>query len=216
MIRVLALLLFAMPAFASSVQTGLIAFENEDYQTAFYHLSEARKEKHPTALFALGTMYAQGLGVMQDYDRARQLFTEAAELAHAPSLVALASFYEQGIGGRPDEAKAFALYMLAADKLQYPLAQYRLGLYYRRGQAGIPRDNEEAFKWFRRAAEGNVVDAFYELGVMYGLGLGIARDAKLAERWLGQAYQAGHPAAGIALDNIKSLALQATTPPTQR
>lgn len=45
-------------------------------------------------------------------------------------------------------------------------AQYRLANLYRDGQ-GVPRDETAAADWYRRAAEGGVWDAAFQLGMLY-------------------------------------------------
>ena len=55
-------------------------------------------------------------------------------------------------------------------------AQYRLGRSYYFGEDGAPKDEEKAFHWFQRAAEGDSIAAQYYLGVCYSRGLGTGKD----------------------------------------
>ena len=55
---------------------------------------------------------------------------------------------------------------------------------YARG-AGIPRNSEEAVKWYLKAAKQGQVDAQYDLATAYYMGdRGVARDDKTAFVWL--------------------------------
>ena len=47
-----------------------------------------------------------------------------------------------------------------------PEAQYNLGVCYAKGQ-GVAKDEVEAVKWYRKAAEQNYAEAQYDLGYCY-------------------------------------------------
>ena len=51
-------------------------------------------------------------------------------------------------------------------------AQYELGRAFFSGTLGVAKDKAEAVKWFRKAAEQNVADAQFSLGVCYANGQG--------------------------------------------
>jgi TPR repeat protein len=70
-------------------------------------------------------------------------------------------------------------------------AQANLGWMYDNGD-GVPKDTEEALKWFRKAADrGNVV-AQRNLGVMYFNGDGVAKDNAEALKWYRRAAEQGN------------------------
>jgi TPR repeat protein len=54
-------------------------------------------------------------------------------------------------------------------------AQYDLGWKYDNGE-GVPQDDAEAVKWYRRAAEQGLADAQVSLGQMYADGKGVLKD----------------------------------------
>tara|TARA_B110000977_G_scaffold170989_1_gene222165 strand:- start:23 stop:295 length:273 start_codon:yes stop_codon:yes gene_type:complete len=56
-------------------------------------------------------------------------------------------------------------------------AQYFLGLMYNEGK-GVPKDQKEAFKWYRLAADQGDASAQYNLALMYGNGVGVPKDDK--------------------------------------
>ena len=61
-------------------------------------------------------------------------------------------------------------------------AQYQLGVMYAGGE-GVPQDDSEALRWYRKSAElGNLV-AQRELEIMYSTGEGVSQDKVEAERW---------------------------------
>jgi TPR repeat protein len=62
------------------------------------------------------------------------------------------------------------------------LAQFNLGIMYRRGQ-GVPQDYAEAVKWNRLAAEQGDAEAQHNLGVSYHRGEGVPQDYVQAHMW---------------------------------
>ena len=107
-----------------------------------------------------------------------------------------------------------------------PESQYKLGCYYSSSECyGDARNEEEAFKWYKRAAEQGHARAQYQLGYCYYYSMGVPMDElhrlksgnwwqKLfavekfksqnrAEgiRWYKKAAEQGHEIAKIALES---------------
>jgi hypothetical protein len=61
-------------------------------------------------------------------------------------------------------------------------AQFNLGLMYDTGE-GVPQDDAEAVRWYRRAADQGHADAQFNLGFMYINGRGVPQDDAKAFRW---------------------------------
>lgn len=79
---------------------------------------------------------------------------------------------------------------LAGDKE----AQFKLGLTYRDGK-GVPRDFQQAFAWFTKAAnQGHAIAQFF-LGVMYENGEGIPQSDDQAVYWYTKAAALGDSSA---------------------
>jgi len=110
-----------------------------------------------------------------------------------------------GLTGSPVEA-AYAAY----DKGNYksalrgllPLAeqgdtraQSTLGLLYYRGSKDVPRNEAEAAKWFRLAAQHGDATAQFNLGVMYSEGQGVPQDHAKAVHFYRLAAEQGNPQA---------------------
>lgn len=73
------------------------------------------------------------------------------------------------------------------------VAQVRLGEAYRKG-AGVPKNEELAYKWIRKAAEQGNAQAEDDLGTIYRLGEGVARDKNEAVHWYKKAAHHGSAA----------------------
>ena len=61
----------------------------------------------------------------------------------------------------------------------------------RQGQ-GVAKDEVEAVKWYRKAAEQNHAAAQYNLGVCYANGQGVAKDEVEAVKWYRKAAEQNH------------------------
>jgi hypothetical protein len=82
-----------------------------------------------------------------------------------------------------------------------PQEQHALGERYAYGR-GVPRNDPEAIKWFRLAAEQGHAEAQYKLGVMFDKGLGTSENPREALHWYTQAAAQGH---GGAENNLGHL-----------
>src|SRR6266487_1342423 len=67
-------------------------------------------------------------------------------------------------------------------------SEVELGLRYEHGK-GVAKDQAEAVKWYRKAAEQNLAAAQYNLGVCYDKGAGVAIDHTEAAKWYRKAAE---------------------------
>jgi len=81
-------------------------------------------------------------------------------------------------------------------------AQNSLGVMYYNGE-GVPQDDAEAVKWFRKAAEQGHAEAQYGLGFMYRYGKGVPQDDAKAYTWFAVAAANGHELAKVDLTEVK-------------
>jgi TPR repeat protein len=67
-------------------------------------------------------------------------------------------------------------------------AMRNLGALYAEGRGGFVKDEAEAVRWYRKAAEAGHIPAIYSLGVLYAESrLGLAKDEVEALRWFRKA-----------------------------
>ena len=69
-------------------------------------------------------------------------------------------------------------------------AQCRLGNMYAFGE-GVPKDDAEAAKWYRKAADQGHAQAQNSLGLMYAFGEGVPKDDAEAVKWFRKAADQG-------------------------
>ncbi len=77
-------------------------------------------------------------------------------------------------------------------------AQRNIGVMYQQG-LGVPQNNVEAVKWYRRAAENGHPRAQQNLGVMYEDGTGVLQDHREAIAWYSASAEQGNIIAKLNL-----------------
>ncbi len=124
--------------------------------------------------------------------------TVVAVLLAALSPLACAAV-DEGIAAyaRGDYAAALSELRLPAERGDIR-AQLTLGVMYEKAQ-GVPKDDVEAFRWYRRAADQGEANAQYNLGRMYEGGRRIPQDDAQAVEWLRRAAEQGLAPAQVAL-----------------
>jgi len=80
---------------------------------------------------------------------------------------------------------------MAAAKQGKAYAQYNLGVMYDKG-VGVPENNTEAVKWFRKAADQGLAMAQYNLGALYRIGEGVPENNTEAVEWFRKAADQGN------------------------
>jgi len=81
-----------------------------------------------------------------------------------------------------------------ADGIVNGIVSYKKG-----GRRGVAKDEEEAVKWYRKAAEQDDASAQYNLGLMYAEGLGVEKNEKEAVKWYRLAADQGYESAQCRL-----------------
>ena len=182
----------------------------EDNREAVKWYRKAAEQGNTEAQVHLGYMYANGEGVPEDYREAEKWRRQAAEQAEDLDLLSLAVQYANGIGVPEDSWEAKKLFRLVAEG-GHPVfsqaAQRQLGDMYYAGKYALQfgKDNREAVKWYRKAAEQGDAKAQERLGHMYANGEGVPQDFVQAHAWMNLAA-----AQGFQAENRDRLAAQMT------
>ena len=125
--------------------------------------------------------YLEGRTVPRDPKIAADWLQVAADAGSPFASYRLGALYEKGVGVARDAARARALYTRAADAGNARAMHNLAVLFAQDGGQGKP-DYPVALEWFRRAGAYGVRDSQFNLGVLYGRGLGGTQD--LAQSWL--------------------------------
>lgn len=114
------------------------------------------KNKYEAASFHIGEIYCcEGQGVKTDWKQAFQWFQKAASIKLHYSSRRIKKCCFRG--------------------------QCFLGFFYLYGVGGIPSDFKLALRWLIKAANGGVVEAMFEVALIYILGIGVQKQYKLAQ-----------------------------------
>lgn len=138
-IRLLPLTLLLFTAFNvyADFAAGGEAYKRGDFATAAKEFRPLAERGDHRAMYALGSMYAAGLGIDKDLNMAFKLFYEAAKNGRIDAMYKLGLMYEDGLATKQDFRKALRYYQKSA-RQGYPLSQYRFGLMYARGKGVNP------------------------------------------------------------------------------
>jgi TPR repeat protein len=183
-------------ALAASVDAAQRAIDAGDYAKALSELESLVKNQDPAAMNLQGQMYENGWGVEKNTDMARRYYESGARQGHLESVNSLRALKNR-------EYKVEFDRLLPAAQDGDGDAQNRIGEMYEFGQ-GVARDNDEAIKWYRKAADQNVITAWHNLGRSYNFGTGVEQDYVQAEQWYRKAAEQGHMDAMFFLGTLYS------------
>lgn len=89
----------------------------------------------------------------KEYGKSYDLFEKAAKAGSRTALYYLGLHYHTGHLKEQNRVRAFDYFKQAADRGEAE-AQYYVGIYYQRGYGNVPKNKDEAIKWFKKAAKG--------------------------------------------------------------
>ena len=144
-------------SWSADLQKGVTAYQNGNYATALREWTPLAEQGSAKAQFALGLMYANGQGVLQEHKTAVKWWKFSANQGYAVAQFNLGYMYDEGKGVPQDYKTAVKWYRLAAEQGNVP-AQLNLGIMYDEGRGGI-QDNVYAHMWYNLAAISGDKDA---------------------------------------------------------
>ena len=154
---ILALVVTLSSEAGADYQSGVVAFLDGDFNTAFQELKPLAEQSNANAQFFLGVMYGMGQGIRQDYAESLMWFRNAAEQGNPNAQACLGIMYGQGRGVKQDFAEAVKWYRKAADQGNAN-AQNNLAEFYKEGR-GVSKDYVQAYMWYNLAAAGEFEDS---------------------------------------------------------
>lgn len=137
---------------AASFEDGMAALQQKDFSGALAVFGPLASDGNGDALFMLGVMHENGLGLDKDLHAAATWYLRAAEAGVASAQYNIGVFYQLGKGVERDPGQALHWHSRAAEQGHHR-AQNNLGTMYYTG-AGTVRDTVEAWKWLTLAAAG--------------------------------------------------------------
>lgn len=143
----------------------------------------------------MGLKYQIGEGVAQDAGKALYWFKKAAVQGNPTGQEEVGTAYYRGDGVARDNLKAIEWWKKAAEGGKSS-AMWWLGYIYTRENKDVVLDKKQGCDWFKKSAEqggeqwvDGVNPSYYELGLCYYRGEGIAKDDAKAVYWLKKAKE---------------------------
>lgn len=161
----------------------------QDFSQALQWFLRAAKQGLMEAQYEMALFNHQGLGgLAQNIPEAIRWLKNPIEQEDPEAQFLLGLIHENGNGIPKDREMAIHLYRLAAEQ-GHPEAQVNLGSLL---EEGTPGQLEEAVYWYTVAAEQNaMVQAQYNLGILYFIGKGVKQNFSQALKLFTQAAQKG-------------------------
>ncbi len=149
------------------------------------------------AMYRLGRLYADGVSLSKDNALAFNWYRKAAGAGNSKAMASVASAHSNGRGTPKDPGQGEIWYQKAADAGSSD-AMSHLYSCYKEGRCGLPKNQEMADRWIRKAidlqtkaAQAGDEEAMFDVGVNYLKGRGVAQDNARAAQWFRRAADAG-------------------------
>lgn len=182
---------------AACVDTDLVDGRDSDAAAARRYL-QAGINGDAQGKYNLAIMYLMGKGVPQDYDESLRWMLEAVVTAH-PSASAVLSCLRTGQPGVNLGPEPRTFEDLPTDTLKLKL---EAGLYYWRRSCD-PVDSAKAVELLTIAANADLPNAQYMLGIAYRQGRGVSANVPESAKWFRRAGAHGHAAARRAFCDLR-------------
>lgn len=166
----------------------------QDFTKAYQLFVEEAQNGNALAMYDLGRMYADGLGVEINHNLAQEWYSKAfvafntveSKGSKPYTQYRIGKMYAAGLGTQQDFEKAVNWFKRAVEK-NHKYAQYSLAGMYYRGQ-GVEQHYEVAFNLYKKSADQNNPYASYELAKMLRDGLGSSKDIMEADKYFKHAF----------------------------
>ncbi len=152
---------------------------DEDRVEANKWNEKSAEQGNSNAQFNIGLSYYKGEGVGKDLSKAMHWFTKASEQGDADAQLHVGRCLDES---NSSDEEIVAAYIKAA-KMGDAEAMCFLGDWCSYGEMGLPVDMNEAYCWWRKAAERGNSYAQNEVGICFDFGLGIKESKKEAVKW---------------------------------
>lgn len=193
-------------------------YRNIDTEKSIFWLTKAAEQGDRDAPYLIWFIY-KGTGEVKNLEEGVRWLTKAAENGIDHAQTELVDCYLDGVGVEKDYKKAaywlingdIWLSTFDIDKLKIiinnlTIARNNLKLFEAGGNQGlieaqlslasyysrIDEQPKDAFYWYKKAAEQGHMDAQYEVGRCFILGVGTAKDIEEGKKWLNKAADQGH------------------------
>ncbi|MBE8189481.1 MAG: sel1 repeat family protein [Candidatus Thioglobus sp.] len=139
-------------AYSADLASGLAAFDAKNFAFAYQLLAPLAAQGNAEALWRLGMMQMNGLGMVKNQPLGFENFMLAAQQQHGFAHHMIGVAYMSGEGVEKDINQAIKWFEKAANKFALPGAAYALGMLYEDGKE-VEKDLEKAKSWYAQAEQ---------------------------------------------------------------
>jgi TPR repeat protein len=162
-------------AFAAPLEEAKAALEHKDYAAAFKIIKPLAEQGQPEAQYLLGNQYLYGQGVNRDEREGPKWIQKSADNGYAPAQIRVGHWHESRKN--------------AGNDLEHWIIK--------------EHNNQEAIKWYMRAADQGSTDAETQIALIYwDGGLNLPKDEKEGLRWFHKAAEHGNRFAQLHLARV--------------
>lgn len=122
------------------------SWRKEDLSKAFTLMKESADSGYPEAMYRVGVMYRDGIGVIKDLGMMDHYLTSAAEKGSMDSITTLIQLYSEG-KIVPKDDKQYFKWVYKASELGHTEFMFILASLYKEGR-GVDKNDIEAAKWY--------------------------------------------------------------------
>jgi FOG: TPR repeat, SEL1 subfamily len=166
----------------------------QDFNKARKQLTIEAEKRNVLAIYDLGRIYSNGLGIEKNPDKANDFYVKAlAGFQEVESRKVwkyteyrIGKMFATGLGTEQDYQMAAQWFGLSAEK-KYKYAQYSLGALYHRGQ-GVEQNVQTAFALYLKSAKQGFPYADFEAAKMYRDGIGTEKDEMKSKQHFQKAF----------------------------
>ncbi len=168
----------------AKLDLGILYKKERKYNLAIKMLTDNDLTENGQALYLLGDIYEQGLGVSYDLKKAYEYYVQSSKANYAYADYKLGLFYQNGFCV-PNNIDLASKYYIKAAESGINDAYYNLGCIYIDS-----KDLKKAFDCFKAGAMKNDPPCMYKLGLMYHNGEGTKASDVKAKEWCTKASKA--------------------------
>jgi uncharacterized protein len=171
---------------ADQLEKAEAAYKRRDYATAAALWRPLANEGNAPAQTGMGILYENGLEVPRDRTQSINWYRKAAGQGDAEAEYRLGEAYVlgslSGAGLSRDIGLGLELMKKAASQGNIQ-SMNSIGSLYQHGLFGIVKDSNEAYIWYRKAADLGDPIAESRVGSAYEFGQGVEKDSEQAKIW---------------------------------
>lgn len=182
----------------------------QDHKAAYKLFMKEAVSGNALAMYDLGRMFMDGIGVDADAEQAQIWYAKALSAFQTVERQRPNRYVEyrigwmllHGMGTERDESAALE-WLEKSAKLKHPHAEYMLAKHILAESTATPERINQAIDWLTQAAESGLDYAQYALGKLYRDGGPVRQDMTQAVIWFSQAAERGNQYAMYALGKLR-------------